>query len=140
MSCIPRLTQLLHQRGFRMTPQRLAILPSLHDGGHLSPSQVYARVAWSGLTGPTVYRTLDFLVENGILLVANQSSGHLAYELAGGNHHHLACRLCGAQVELEPEAIEPLLDHLQQRTGYRLDGGHLSFRGLCPACQGKGEI
>ncbi len=139
MSCTPRLTQLLRQRGFRMTPQRLAILQALHDGGHLSPGQVYKRVAQTGMMETTVYRTLDFLAENGILFVTNREKGHLAYELAGASHHHLVCRTCGAQVDLEPEALQPLLDQLFQRTGYRLDAGHFTFSGLCPVCLPNSE-
>ncbi len=135
MSCLALHSQTLRQRGFRMTPQRLAILQALHDGGHLSPAQVYARVAQTGLTETTVYRTLDFLAENRILLVANGGNGHLAYELTGESHHHLVCRVCGDQVDLEPESLQPLFDQLHQRTGYRLDTGHLTFSGLCPICQ-----
>jgi Fur family ferric uptake transcriptional regulator len=139
MSCTPRLTQTLRQRGFRMTPQRLAILQALHAGGHLSPAQVYARVVQTGLTETTVYRTLDFLAENGMLLVSNREKGHLTYELAEGSHHHLVCRLCSAQVDLEPEALQPLLGQLHQHSGYRLDAGHFTFYGLCPVCQKKAD-
>ncbi|MDO9349018.1 MAG: transcriptional repressor, partial [Anaerolineales bacterium] len=85
-----------------MTPQRLAILQALHDGGHLSPAQIYERVRQTGMTGATIYRTLEFLAENGVVLVANRGNGHLAYELSGESHHHLICRNCGAQVDIEP--------------------------------------
>ncbi len=135
MSCIPRLTRMLRQRGFRMTPQRLAILEALHEGGHLSPAEVFAHVAHTGLTETTVYRTLDFLAENDILLVANRGNGHLAYELTGGHHHHLLCRACGAQVEIEPQLLQPLFEQLHDQTGFKVDAGHITFRGLCPTCQ-----
>ena len=51
-----------------MTSQRLAILHVLrHAGTHLSPAEVYrlAKQEFPGLTEPTVYRTLEFLAENG---------------------------------------------------------------------------
>ena len=63
MSCIPQLTQTLRARGYRMTPQRLSILQALHDGGHLSPTQIYERVHQTGMTETTVYRTLDEAVQ-----------------------------------------------------------------------------
>ena len=135
MSCTPRLTQTLRLRGFRMTPQRLAILQALHDGGHLSPAQVYARVRQTGLTETTVYRTLDFLAENGVVVVANRANGHQAYELAGATHHHLVCRSCGGQVEVEAGAVQDLIGRLEGQSGYRLDAGHLTLFGLCPICQ-----
>ena len=52
-----------------MTPQRLAILHVLHhEGRHLSPVEVHeeARRELPSLTETTVYRTLEFLAENGL--------------------------------------------------------------------------
>lgn len=135
MSCTPQLTQLLRTRGYRMTPQRLAILQALHDGGHLSPAQIYERVHQTGMTETTVYRTLEFLVENGILLVADRGNGHLAYELSGEAHHHIICRACGAQMEIAPARLGPMISQIEKDTGYRLSAGHLTFFGLCPECK-----
>jgi Fur family ferric uptake transcriptional regulator len=135
MSCIPHLSQMLRSRGFRMTPQRLAILQALHDSGHLSPTQVFERVHQTGMTEATVYRTLEFLTGNGILMVANRDNGHRAYELSGEDHHHIICRTCGAQMEIDPVLITPAISHIENKTGYRLNAGHLTFFGLCPKCQ-----
>jgi Fur family transcriptional regulator, ferric uptake regulator len=134
MSCTPRLTQMLRTRGYRMTSQRLAILQALHDGGHLSPAQVYQRVQQTGMTEATVYRTLEFLAGNGILLVADRGNGHLAYELCGESHHHVICRTCGSQVEIDTALLAPAINQLEIETGYRLNAGHLTFFGLCPGC------
>jgi Fur family ferric uptake transcriptional regulator len=135
MSCTPQLTELLRSRGFRMTPQRLAILQALHEVGHLSPSQVYERVRGTGMTEATVYRTLEFLADNGVVLVADRGNGHLAYELATATHHHVVCRSCGAQVEVAAGVLGNLVDRLESQTGYRLSVGHLIFSGLCPSCR-----
>ena len=98
MTCASIYTPLLRARGFRMTAQRMAILHVLHHAGtHLTPSEVYARARRElpGLTEPTVYRTLDFLVENGLIHSSHASNGHLTYQIAGRDHHHLVCRVCG---------------------------------------------
>jgi len=134
MTCIPRLTQMLRSRGYRMTSQRFAILQALHDGGHLSPAQIFARVHQTGMTETTVYRTLEFLAGNGVLLVADRGNGHLAYELSGESHHHIICRSCGAQMEVDPALIAPAISRMESETGYRLNAGHLTFFGLCPKC------
>ena len=135
MTCIPHLTQMLRSRGYRMTPQRLAILQALHDGGHLSPAQIYQRVQQTGMTETTVYRTLEFLAGNGILLVADRGNGHLAYELSGESHHHIICRTCGKQMEIDPALLAPAIIQMESKTGYHLNAGHLTFFGLCPECQ-----
>ena len=77
MSCADQYTPQLHALGFRMTPQRLAILHALHHaGGHLSPTEVYQRASSDlpGLTEPTVYRTLEFLADE--LTAINQYMVH----------------------------------------------------------------
>lgn len=137
MSCLPRLSQSLRARGYRVTPQRLAILEALHHDGHLSPAQVYERVRQTGMTEATVYRTLEFLRANGIVFAAQREGGRLTYELAGDSHHHLVCRACGAQVDLEAAAFQELIASLEQQSGYRLEASHLTLFGLCPACQGN---
>lgn len=139
MSCIPRLSQSLRARGYRMTPQRVAILEALHHDGHLSPAQIYERVRSTGMTEATVYRTLEFLRANGIVFAAYNPDGHLTYDLAGASHHHLICRLCGAQVDLEAEALRGLIASLEQQSGYRLESSHLTLFGLCPRCQAASE-
>jgi Fur family ferric uptake transcriptional regulator len=138
MTCGSYLIDRLHVRGFRMTPQRMAILHTLrHSGGHLSPTEVYkrARRAQPGLTEPTVYRTLEFLAENGFALAAHVGGGKLVYELTEENHHHLICRVCGKTVAVEYAALTPLYEQLNASSGYRLDLSHVTLFGLCPDCQ-----
>ena len=138
MSCSKPFADKLQARGFRMTPQRHTILHILkQSGGHFSPAQVYekARQSVPGMTEATVYRTLEFLAGNGILLVADRGNGHLAYELSGESHHHIICRTCGKQMEVDPALLAPAISQVESETGYRLNAGHLSFFGLCPECQ-----
>jgi Fur family ferric uptake transcriptional regulator len=87
----------------------------------------------------TVYRTLEFLAGNGILLVADRGNGHLAYELSGESHHHLICRTCGAQMELDPGLFAPTIRQVESETGYRLNASHLTFFGLCPDCKSSSQ-
>jgi Fur family ferric uptake transcriptional regulator len=121
-----------------MTPQRLAILHVLHHSGtHLSPSEVYRRAKKDlpGLTEPTVYRTLEFLAANGLARASHTGSGHLTYEIAGEEHHHIVCRRCGSEVEVEHSLLESLYRKLESTTGYLRIDSHMTFFGVCPDCQ-----
>jgi Fur family ferric uptake transcriptional regulator len=140
MSCGSYLTDQLHARGFRMTPQRMAILHTLrHSGGHLSPIEVYERTrrVQPGLTEATVYRTLEFLAKNGYALAAHLGNGKLVYELTEEPHHHLICQQCGTTVAVEHDALARLYHELGALTGYKLDASHVTLFGLCPGCQSK---
>jgi Fur family transcriptional regulator, ferric uptake regulator len=137
MSCTEKVSRQLRARGFRVTPQRLAVLQVLHDGGHLSPAQVYerARRLTPGMTEATVYRALDFLAAQGPVAAVRAGGGRLGYELTDGQHHHLACRRCGADLEVAHDRFADLFARLEAETGYRLQVGHLTLTGLCPDCQ-----
>ena len=138
MSCAADYAPQLRARGFRMTPQRMAILHVLrHDRTHLSPAEVYkrARKEMPSLTEPTVYRTLEFLAENGMIRSSHSGSGHLTYEIAGEDHHHVVCRICGSEIEVEHTLLENLYRKLETTSGYRSIDSHVTFFGVCPDCQ-----
>ena len=138
MSCASEYASLLRARGFRMTSQRLAILHTLrHAGTHLSPREVYKQTKQElpGLTEPTVYRTLEFLTANGLARPSQTGNGHLMYEIAGSDHHHIVCRICGAEIEVEHALLEQLYRKLESTSGYVRIDSHMTFFGVCPSCQ-----
>lgn len=121
-----------------MTPQRLAILQVLEDShGHLSALEIFERASrqMPGMTEATIYRTLDFLVANGLALIAHIGSGRIVYESAQHAHHHLICHVCGGSVAVGQADLQPVYDHLERATGYQLDSSHVTFFGRCPHCQ-----
>ncbi len=132
--------QHLRSQGYRLTPQRIAILRILEESGkHLSPAEVFqkAQETLPGITDTTVYRTLDFLVKQGLALPAHIGNGQFVYEYARHNHHHLLCRDCGDMLEIDHNALQALYKKFQVSTGYQIDTVHLTFFGRCPRCQQK---
>ncbi len=140
MSCGSEYMPLLRERGFRVTSQRMAILHVLHHAGtHMSPTQVFRMASKDlpGLTEPTVYRTLEFLAENGIVQASYTRRGHSTYQIAGEQHHHLVCRVCGGEIEIDHHLLERLYRSLESSSGFRRIDSHLTFMGVCPRCQKK---
>jgi Fur family ferric uptake transcriptional regulator len=115
----------------------MAILHVLHHAGtHLSPSEIYkqARHDLPTLTEPTVYRTLDFLAENGLVHPYHSGNRHLTYQIAGTDHHHVICRICGSEVEVDHRLLESLCRNLESTSGYVRIDSHITFFGVCPDC------
>ncbi|MCC6500957.1 MAG: transcriptional repressor [Anaerolineales bacterium] len=138
MSCASEYAPQLRSRGFRVTPQRMAILHVLrHSGKHLSPRDVYreAKKDFPRLTEPTVYRTLEFLAKNGWARPARAGNGRLRYELSAGDHHHIVCRICGGEIEVQHQALEDLYRRLETESQYARIDSHVTFFGVCPECQ-----
>jgi Fe2+ or Zn2+ uptake regulation protein len=138
MSCAAEYAPQLRARGFRMTSQRMAILHVLHHSGmHLSPNEIYklAKKDLPGLTEPTVYRTLEFLAKNGLVHPAQSGNHHLTYQIAGDDHHHVVCRACGDEIEVQHQLFEGLYRQLESTSGYVRIDSHITFFGVCPQCQ-----
>jgi Fe2+ or Zn2+ uptake regulation protein len=138
MTCGTQYIPQLRARGFRMTPQRMAILHILHHAnGHISPTEVYERASQDipGLTEATVYRTLEFLAQNGLVCSAHIGNGHLVYEIAEQEHDHLICRKCGAEMQIDHAPLVKIYAELESSSGYRFTDSHMTFFGLCPECQ-----
>jgi len=87
-----------------------------------------------GLTEATVYRTLNFLAEQGLVLVAHLGRGRLVYELAEHDHHHLICRQCGEMREIDHLELKELYKQFLNNTGYQINTIHATFFGYCPEC------
>jgi Fe2+ or Zn2+ uptake regulation protein len=130
----------LREQGYRLTPQRLAILEVLRNAhGHLTPTEIYQQVAQDipGLTEATVYRTLNFLTEQELVLVAHLGRGQLVYEFTEHDHHHLVCNQCGDMREIDHLELKGLYKQFLNNTGYQINTIHATFFGHCPECLEK---
>ncbi|HEV2236113.1 MAG TPA: Fur family transcriptional regulator [Ktedonobacterales bacterium] len=132
-------TETLRRRGHRMTAQRQMVLRALEESGHhLSAEEICQRIQaqYPTMSLSTVYRTLDLLVELGLVLEARLGSERRVYELAGevGEHCHLICRACGAVGHPREMDLARLRAQLASETGYAALALDLVATGLCPRC------
>lgn len=131
----------LRERGYRMTPQRQIMMDAICDGGgHTTLPEIFERVQRKApaINQATVYRTLHFLLNMGLIVKAEIAPGETVYEIAGRSpHHHLLCRVCHQEVEIEAQPLAALQAELQQRYGFLIDASHLLLTGLCAHCQAE---
>ncbi len=129
----------LHARGERLTPQRLLVLGAIQEGpGHQTAEAIYERVraAFPYVNRATIYRSLAWLKEQGLISETNLGGGQAEYEYLGDQrHHHMVCLRCGQRQEFADELVQPLAAALRERYGFapRLD--HLAVFGVCRNCQ-----
>ena len=97
---------------------------SEHDGRRAAP--------------PTVYRALDFLLDNG--LVHRISSLNAFVGCNHPEHAHqgqfLICRECHAAIELEQKSISDSIIKSAADVGFRVEGQTVEVVGVCSGCQG----
>lgn len=128
--------KILHKSGFKLTLPRKMVLNYLKLGGHFSAKEVYDGLDKAlGLT--TVYRTLDLLIELGLVKSLFLADGSVRYEYIGDkkHHHHLVCTGCGQICELDGCAIAGLENKIAKNTAYQITHHALELYGICPSCQ-----
>ncbi len=129
----------LRRDGYRVTPQRRLILDAVcRLGGHVTAEAITAAVreVVPALNQATVYRTLNFFCDQGLVTATRQADGLTVYEMAGRQpHHHLVCRSCGAAYEIPHDMLRPLVEQAEAQYGFTLEMNHISFFGCCRACR-----
>ncbi len=134
----PTVKDRLAAQGHRLTLQRMIVAGALARARHtVSAQELYEslRVEHPLLGRATVFRTLDFLVENG-LAQRFEAEGHVHVytSCADNHHHHLVCRLCGSTTEIDDTAVNQLIDAVRGGYGFALDHDALDFYGTCAGC------
>jgi Fe2+ or Zn2+ uptake regulation protein len=132
------LTDLLRDRGMRVTSQRVVIHRFLreHDG-HVTAEQVLAGVAddLPGTALPTVYATLELFEGLGIVRRVRTGGGTMVFDPRTDPHHHLTCRRCGAVEDVEaPVELAGVLRGAR-RAGFEAEHAEVVVSGLCRDCQ-----
>lgn len=130
---------IMRSNGLRVTSQRLHILDAICEGyGHTTLGQIYARVRRkdASIDRSTVYRTLDVFVELGLVVSADTGIGEKVYEIAKPSpHHHLVCKKCGQERELDNVVMQRLFHVVEEEYGFAINMDHVVLFGLCQACQ-----
>jgi Fe2+ or Zn2+ uptake regulation protein len=129
----------LREAGFRLTLQRQFILDAVCGlGGHVSADEVYQQVhaVAPSLNRATVYRNLQFLVDQALLTVTHTGGGRLGYELADNHlHHHLLCTACGHSIEIDHAALHAFYERMATQHQFQIGMKHITFQGVCYNCQ-----
>jgi Fur family peroxide stress response transcriptional regulator len=138
---LDELTNILKARGFRLTPQRLAVLKILATSdGHPSVEHIYAQIKQDFPTTSlgTVYKTISLLKEIGEVLElgfaddVNRYDGNKPYP-----HPHLICVKCKHIIDPEIAEARTAIQEAAEMLGYQVLSYRFDVYGICPQCQAK---
>lgn len=142
-----RLKTNLKEKGYKLTPQRRAIVDIIIDneGNHLTVEELYDEVKKEcpeiGLA--TVYRTVQLLEELGTICKINLNDGCNRYELVHENehhqHHHLICTECGRIIEVEGDLLDNLEQSIEETYNFNVKNHSVKFFGICCDCTEKNK-
>ena len=133
---------LCHERGVRLTEQRKTVLQLLCVSDKpLSAYELLERMRGvvKNPAPPTVYRALDFLLEQG--LVHKLESLHAYVGCAHPDHPHvsefLICDDCGEVAEIEDPSVYKSLKAAGEAIGFRTKRPVVELVGTCAQCLAK---
>ncbi|MGL5719118.1 MAG: Fur family transcriptional regulator [Paraclostridium sp.] len=144
MNTMDLLKERLKETGFKITPQRRAIVEILlkHKDKHLSSEEIYdlVRVGCPEIGLATVYRTMQLLDDVGAISKLNLDDGCIRYELdlnnsGEHNHHHLICKNCGSIIEVKDDLLESIEEEIQRLYKFNIVDHDVKFYGLCEDCK-----
>jgi Fe2+ or Zn2+ uptake regulation protein len=132
------LLERLRANGWRITPQRRAIVQALAgEHVHRTADQVHAaaRALVPEVSLATVYNTLNELVDMGEISAIHVGDGSARYDpKVGPDHHHLVCTACGRMFDVLPSGVDNLTLPTDQHHGMRIENVEVVFRGRCSDC------
>lgn len=84
----------------------------------------------------TVFRSVEKLVDKGLLDRVEFADGTHHYRVCGGtHHHHLTCTQCHRVVEVDLCLPNEQLNALGDQNNFSIEGHSLSIFGRCKTCQ-----
>ena len=142
MKNAPALLELLGKlqtRGFRLTFARKGILEILTKStSPLSAKEIHDELINRQVAADkvTVYREIEFLVKEALLVRVQFADRNKRYELASDDHHHhLICENCEAVEDIElSEDFEQEAAQIAKKKQFQVLRHSLEFFGLCKAC------
>ena len=129
--------------GARLTPLRRSVLALIL--GAETPLTAYQlldrlRASHAGAVPPTVYRALDFLLDQKLIHRVESLNAFIPC-VEGGAHRHeaqfLICRHCGSVEEIDDTPVSAALNVAATRGGFRADHAMVEITGTCAACAAR---
>lgn len=141
---LDRAAALCETRGVRLTPLRRRVLELVWSSHR--PIGAYEildtlRGERQGAAPPTVYRALDFLLEQGLVHRVSSLNGFVGCMTPEAPHavQFLICRSCGQAAELSDPRIDDAIRDSAAKAGFVAGRRTIEVEGLCPHCQGRDE-
>lgn len=107
-----KIRNLISGKGLKVTPQRMRVLEAIYElNNHPTAENIlgYIRRNDPNIGSGTVYKVLDTLVENNLIVKVKTEKDVMRYDGILENHHHLYCIQCDYIEDFHNEKLDQLL-------------------------------
>lgn len=134
------IIQALRGKGYKATPQRIAICRfALSSREHPSVQRIYGEVKeiHPTVSLATVYKTLHILTELGLIQELDFSNGQARFDSYVEPHINLVCLRCGNIRDMEDPAAREMVARIAATAEFTRTGQRLDVYGICRTCRGR---
>jgi Fur family peroxide stress response transcriptional regulator len=121
-----------------LTRQRRLVLDVVQlDESHPTAAEVFdaARKTMPSISFATVYNSLRYLKENGLVREITFGNGASRYDSVTDRHDHAICSSCGRLVDFDLPGTVALTRAAARASRFEAQTVHLTLVGLCPKCR-----
>jgi len=121
-----------------LTRQRRIVLEVVQARDHHpTAAEVFdaARKKMPGISFATVYNSLRYLKESGLVREIAFGNGASRYDRETDRHDHALCSACGKLVDFDLPGTVALTRSAARASKFKAESVHLTLVGLCPKCR-----
>jgi len=136
----PSIIDILRRKGYKVTPQRIAICRSaLLSRDHPSAMRIYRQVKklHPTVSVATVYKTLHILREQGMIQELAFPEGEARFDPNMKLHLNLVCHRCGKVTDIEHHIAREMIVKVSEMAKFTVTGQRLELNGICSSCAGR---
>ncbi len=139
MQQLEEVVSLLREEGFRITPQRIAIVDYLlKTEDHPSAERIHKIIQrkYPMVSLSTVYKTLDLLKEKR-LVNEIEVDGEARFDAHTNDHINLVCMNCGKIDDIDENSLKEIQVRAARKSKYLILKGSFELFGYCSNCKSK---
>ncbi|MEM8843621.1 MAG: transcriptional repressor [Pseudomonadota bacterium] len=138
-NALERADRICLQNGKRLTPTRKRVLELIWQSH--KPIKAYDLLAQLS-TGdhlekpPTVYRALDFLLDNNLIHKIESTNSYIGceYEHTENDSKFFICDICNEVKELDEPKLNKTLEEASSKQGFKPNQTKVEIHGTCAKC------
>jgi len=139
MQQLEQIVASLRDEGFRVTPQRVAIVDYLlktedHPSAELIHKVIRKRYPMVSLS--TIYKTLELLKEKK-LVNEIEVEGEARFDAHTDEHINLVCMNCGKIDDIDEDSLREIQAKAARKSKYLIVKGSFELFGYCSNCKSK---
>lgn len=133
----PQIITELHKRGYKVTPQRLAVFEFiLSREDHPTADQIHKEVKkkYPTMSLATVYQALHLLTEMGLVQELGFNDKSSRYDPNIGPHINIICLNCGKIYDYKADSVNEMWSKIVSELGFKPVGQRLDIYRYCDEC------